>query len=540
MIIAAGAGGPIGAFRNLPDNRFQQLEAPAFAPTQAYDQSGVIGWCPSAERRLVLAGLASQEAPMNRPAVLEYDWEKHTAVGIVATQDSSTGPIALTELKAGQIVLFVGGRVIPGRYPEPASSRIFRYADGKWELDPENSLPLKNIGLVSGAVFTDLNADGFPDLVLAIEWGPIRVFRNDKGKLVPWDFALIWPDLAPGKSPAATLSQLAGWWNGVTAGDFDGDGQLDLAVSNWGCNTKYQAHRAHPLTLYYGDFAGDDSVQILEAYYDPELKQTVPARPLNSLARGLPWLRGRFGSYLEFSTASIEDLLGERFAAAKVAQANWLDSTLFLNRGDHFEVRPLPVEAQMSPAFGICVGDFNGDGNEDLFLAQNFFATQPETVRYDAGRGLVLLGDGKGGFSAMSGDESGVKLYGEQRGAAVADFDGDGRLDLAVTQNAGATRLYRNQSAEPGLRVELKGTALNPQGLGAVIKLKNGERWGPARELHAGGGYWSQDSTVPVLCPRGAASEIRVRWLGGKVTTLPVPPNAKTIVVDSKGNPTAR
>ena len=161
-------------------------------------------------------------------------------------------------------------------------------------------------------------------------------------------------------------------------------------------------------------------------------------------------------------------------------------------------------------------------------------------MRYDAGRGLVLLGDGKGRFSALSGDESGIKVYGDQRGAAVADFDGDGRLDLAVTQNAGATRLYRNQSAEPGLRVELRGTALNPQGLGAVIQSKNGDHWGPARELHGGGGYWSQDSATQVLGGPGVAREIKVRWPGGKTATFPVPPKAKDIVVDANGTLTAR
>ncbi len=541
LIIGAGAGGQIGVFRGLPGGSFQRMEDPALAQTLSGGQSGVIGWRPSPERRVLLAGAATYGATTTNPsAVQEYDLAKHALSGILPGTDSSTGPIALTELREGQIAMFVGGRVIPGRYPEPTSSSIFRYTNGKWELDTENSLPLKDVGLVSGAIFTDLDADGFPDLVLACEWGPIRIFRNDHGKLRPWDPALSWPDAPAGKAPAATLGQLLGWWNGVTVGDFDGDGRMDLAVSNWGRNTKYQAHLAYPLSLYYGDFAGDGTVQMLEAYYDPELKKTVPARQLNSLARGLPWLRGKYGSHREFSTVSVEELLGDRFSAAKLLQANWLDSTILLNRGDHFEVISLPVEAQMSPAFGVCAGDFNGDGKEDLFLAQNFFGTQPETVRCDAGRGLVLLGDGTGRFSALSGDESGVKVYGEQRGAAVADFDGDGRLDLAVTQNAGATRLYRNRSAEPGLRVDLRGTALNPQGLGAVIQLKNGDRWGPARELHAGGGYWSQDSTLQVLGGQGAAREIRVRWPGGKTATFPVPPNAKAIVVDANGTLTAR
>src|SRR6185503_7473844 len=128
-------------------------------------------------------------------------------------------------------------------------------------------------------------------------------------------------------------------------------------------------------------------------------------------------------------------------------------STVFLNRGKSFEAGPLPTEAQMAPCFAVCVGDADGDGNDDIFLSQNFFASQPESPRCDAGQGLWLRGDGKGSFKAVPGRESGVKVNGEQRGAAVCDFDQDGRLDLVVTQNGAETKLYRNLHARPGLRV---------------------------------------------------------------------------------------
>src|SRR5204863_1697229 len=131
-----------------------------------------------------------------------------------------------------------------------------------------------------------------------------------------------------------------------------------------------------------------------------------------------------------------------------------------------------------------------GDGNEDIFLSQNFFAVDGDTSRYDAGRSLWLAGDGQGQFRAVPGQKSGLKVYGEQRGCALCDYDGDGRPDLVVTQNGAETKLYHNVGAKPGLRVRLKGTAGNPAGVGAVLRAKFRDRYGPAREVHAGSGYW--------------------------------------------------
>ena len=200
----------------------------------------------------------------------------------------------------------------------------------------------------------------------------------------------------------------------------------------------------------------------------------------------------------------------------------------------------LPYAAQIAPAFAVNVGDFDGDGNEDIFLSQNFITLGAGMLRPDdAGRGLWLRGTGGGKLEAVPGQKSGILVYGEQRGAALGDFDGDGRVDLVVTQNGDETKLYRNVGGKPGLRVRLIGPPGNPDGVGATLRLLFGGRPGAAREIHGGSGYWSQDSVVQVMgCPE-APTQIWVRWPGGKTTTSAIPAGAKEITVDTAGQVSA-
>lgn len=528
LIVSSGKGGKLAVVRNDQRGGFRPWRGESWDQSVTRDQTGIVGigfW--------FLAGSANYEDAMRSgPCAQEYQAGSPAKTGLPGGE-SSTGPLALTDFDGdGQLDLFVGGLVIPGRYPEAADSLFFHHRQGRWELDEENTRQLARVGLVSGAVWSDLDGDGFPELILASQWGPMRLFRNEGGQLRAWN-----PSLRG--ASVANFQELTGWWNGVTTGDFDGDGRMDVVASNWGWNSNSRATRERPCRIYFGDIAGNGRIDLLEAGYDELMKAEVPARDLDAVALALPFVRGKFGTHAAYGQASVSEILGASFRSVNAVAAISLNSTVFLNRGGAFEAVVLPVEAQFSPAFSVCVGDADGNGTEDIFLSQNFFATRPEDARLAAGRGLWLAGDGHGSFRPLEGQDSGVRVYGEQRGAALSDYDQDGRTDLVVTQNGSATKLYRNVAAKPGVRIRLAGPGENRTGLGAQVWLENDEWRGPAREIHAGSGYWSQDSAVQVVSPSRPASRIWVRWPGGKVTKTQLPRGAKEIRVDHTGAITA-
>jgi hypothetical protein len=504
LVIGSGKGGALAVFKNDGKGGFQRVAG--YTQPVARDQTGIVVYNAAPGRAAILTASANYEDGLSSGASVKEYTPSGALTDLVAGMTSSAGALAMADIDGdGDLDLFVGGAVIPARYPEPASSRVYVNENGTFKLQQE----LVNVGLVRGAVWSDLDEDGFPDLILACEWGPIRVFHNNKGKLdevtAPLGFA-----------------KYIGWWTGVTVGDFDGDGKMDIAAANWGLNSPYKPVPDRSIRLYYGDFMMRNAVDLVEAEWDAEGRAEIPRRNRHMLGLALPDLAQRFPTHYLFSQASIEQVLGPSFAQAKQVEANFLNSAVFLNRGDHFELSILPMEAQLAPAFAVNVADFDGDGHEDLFLSQNFFANAPDIPRADAGRGLILLGDGAGGFKALSGAESGLKIYGEQRGAAVCDFDHDGRTDLVVTQNGAKTVLLRNTRGSKGLRVKLNGAPANPQGFGATIRIKASGKLGPARQVSAGSGYFSQDGSCEILTLGSNASECIVTWPGGKKTSIPL------------------
>jgi hypothetical protein len=541
LIIGGGRGSALGVYLNKGGGQWTRLEG-VWTNALPDDSAGIVAGVLTPGSRSLLVGLAHYETGQtNLPAALRLDWNGPAAAAAMGTAlpgtSASTGPLALADVNGdGNLDLFVGGRLTAGRYPEAADSQLYLNRGGQFVADQAATSALAKAGLVTSAVFSDLDGDGYPDLIVATEWGPARVFLNDHGRFKEWDIPL--QQSAQGRAlPAGVskLSDLSGLWTCVATGDFDGDGRMDIVLGNWGLNSPYQDVNPGPWFLYYGDFNDDGGVHVFEAYLDPDLKKIMPWRDMSQTGTDIPWLRARFATHEAYAKAALPEILGERMAMARSVKAEFLASVLLLNRGDTFEVRLLPPEAQWSPAMGLAVGDLDGDGNEDLFLSQNFFGMRPGDGRLDAGRGLVLRGDGKGSFSPMPGQGSGIKVYGEQRGCALADYDGDGRVDLAVTQNNGQTRLFHNVTGRPGLRVKLAGPAGNPDGVGAMMRLDYGDRLGPAREVQAGSGFWSQNSSVQVLGAATAAVGIQVRWPGGKVVHGKLPAFAREIEVSIDG-----
>jgi hypothetical protein len=524
LVIPGGRGGGMAAFTNDSQGKFAAAKTALFERPAEQDQTAVLG-LPGADGTLrLLVGESNYEAePSSRPMGRVLEARGGGIPRSLPANTASAGPLAFADVDAdGRLELFAGGRVVPGRFPEPADSLFLRERAGEFEIDGASGA-FARLGLVSGAVWSDLNGDGFPELVLACEAGPVRVFQYERGRFRELTAAL-------------GLARFPGLWNSVTAGDFDGDGRLDIAAGNWGANTKYQSCLAQPIRFYYGESEGSGTVAIVESYFAAELGKIVPWRDWETLSQSLPFIRERYQSFTQFSTASVAEFMGGRMSGMREITITTLDSMLFLNRGDHFEARPLPFEAQLAPIFGVAAGDLDGDGNEDLVASQNFFGVPPLVSRLDGGRGVWLRGDGGGGFTAVPGSVSGIGIYGEGRGVALCDYDHDGRVDLAVAQNANATKLYRNAGGKPGLRVRLQGPPGNPPGIGAVLRLQRKDgRLGPAREIHGGAGYWSQDACAQVLGGADEAAAVVVKWPGGRETKTAVPPGAGEVCVRVDG-----
>ena len=526
LIIGSGTDGLLTVLQNDGSGNFKPVSSGPLRTKIKRDMTGIVAWREKEDEPSFLVGLSNFEDGKEKGfSANRYSFKEGQVNATLGSlgQESSTGPLAMSDIDSdGDLDLFIGGRTIPGQYPKPATSMILKNTNGRFVLDKKLSKPFEKVGLTTAAIFSDINSDSKPDLLIALEWGPIRVYINEGNSFSD-------------NTEKLGFADYQGWWNGITTGDFDNDGKLDIVATNWGRNHKYHFNEEHPLKVYYKHFDDDGKLDVVEAHVDERTGELVPERGFSCSSTAMPFIKEKITTFKDFGLSNLDNIYGSGLKDAEVVTANDLDHRVFLNRGERFESKSLPLEAQFAPAFGVNVADFNGDGNEDIFITQNFFASQIETPRIDAGRGLLLEGDGKGDFKSVPGHLSGIKVFGDMRGSAVADYNNDGRIDLVVAQNGAATKLYKNTAATPGLRVKLKGSKGNFDAVGASIRLKYADQYGPVREIHSGSGYWSQDSTVQVMAAAQQPSKVWVRWPSGEETEFDIPRKAKEITISQTG-----
>jgi enediyne biosynthesis protein E4 len=439
--------------------------------------------------------------------------------------DSSGAAVAVDFDRDGDLDLFVGSRVKPKAYPLSSSSRLLVNEGGRFTDATERNAPgLLDAGLVSGACWSDADGDGWVDLLLAVDWGPIRFFKNVEGQLVE-------------RTSEAGLAERTGWWNGIASGDVDHDGDIDYLVTNLGLNNKYHPKEALPTVMFYGDFENDGKPQLVEATFKEG--KLLPVRGRSCSSSAMPFIAKKFPTYHDFAMASLPEIYeAEKLDESVKVSVNDARSGLLINDGHAgFRFEPFSMAAQTSPGFGAVMTDVDADGHVDLAFVQNFYHPQRETPRYGGGLGVVMQGGGDGSFRVVTPKASGLSLPLDARGLAYGDINNDLRPDLVASVNNGPLQVFLNQgssSAYQPVVIRLKGHAGNPHAIGARVTVEVNGLPPQTAEVQAGGGYLSQ--SVPELFfgagPSKRIDRIVVRWPDGSESTFGEPMSVGLQVIE--------
>jgi hypothetical protein len=388
--------------------------------------------------------------------------------------------------KDGDLDLFIGGGIKPRLYPEPSGSYLLRNDEGRFTDVTEGVAPgLKNAGIITGALWTDVDNDNKPDLLICGEWMPISIYKNDGKRLI-------------NKTQQYGLAETNGLWQSLTAGDFDNDGDMDYAAGNWGLNGPYQCSNDKPMSLSYGDFDRNGSLEPIMSYFEDG--ENFPVVSLDYMVDQAPMLKKKFLRYADYAKATTEDVLKAFNAKSpRTLYCKILASVFLENNGNgKFEIRKLPVEAQMAPLFGMLPIDINGDRNLDLISVGNFYWTDVVVGKYDALKGLTMLGDGHVNFKPLTLLQSGFVVDADARSMVRLQAKNNQTL-IIISQVLDSVKMFRLT------RDNFTCIYAKPNECYADLYFDNNKK--RRKELGYGSGYLSQSSRSVVAIPGAMYAE---------------------------------
>ncbi len=519
-------GSPKEILINEGGNRFRFATPDVFADAHLYEDMGAL-WLDvdgdgDLDLYVVSGGVEAEPGDASFQDRLYLNEGKNqfsdgTEQWLPRRSDSGGVVVAADFDRNGTVDVFIGGRIVPGQYPTAPHSVLLVNDGSQFSVaGPEVVGNLESAGMVTGAIWTDTNDDGWLDLIVTYEWGPVRLFQNNQGRF---------EDI----TSTVGLDGRAGWFNSVAAGDVDNDGDTDYFVGNFGLNTKYHPEPDKPELLFYGDFDGTGDKNIVEAKFEDGV--SLPHRGLGCSSDAMPFVKEKLPTYHEFAISSLEEIYTpQSMETADQYQVNDLRSGILLNQlvetgAVGFKFIPLPPVAQISPIYGCQFADVDGDGRLDLYVVQNFFGPQRETGYMDGGVSLLLTGNGDGTFQPIMAGESGLVVPGDAKGLAMVDLNADNRPDFVVGVNNEGLQVFQNALSHDAVSLTVDGGQTYPSTYGTrlLIHFTDGTRL--RHECYGGSGYLSQ-STNDLFLPATRATaiaRIEVRWPDGAETVISNP-----------------